>query len=135
MSNEYITILETPRLILRKMSQSDSNAGSYYFEDFSDLRDLDKIDWQKEAAAFLTHCDETSLRIDRVSKAVEGFETQFGLELLSTVHWVAKNETQELESIVDHVYSWSPQKRKFSPRQIGIAAERLSKKGWITILA
>jgi hypothetical protein len=25
---------------------TDSNAGSYYFKDFADLNDLDKIDWQ-----------------------------------------------------------------------------------------
>jgi hypothetical protein len=25
--------------------QTNSNAGSYYFHDFADLNDLDKIDW------------------------------------------------------------------------------------------
>ena len=50
-----------------------------------------------EAGNFLSVRPATQERIDRVSDLVAGFETSFGLELLSTVHWVAK------ESVLDRV--------------------------------
>jgi len=42
-----------------------------------------------DAEAFLENHPEVRARFDRVTDLVEGFETPFGLELLSTVHWVA----------------------------------------------
>jgi O-acetyl-ADP-ribose deacetylase (regulator of RNase III) len=35
---------------------------------------------------------KTYERFDRVVKVIEGFETPFGMELLSTVQWIAKYE-------------------------------------------
>jgi hypothetical protein len=32
--------------------------------------------------------------------------------------------------VVHHTYAWNDRKRQFTPRQIGIAAELLSKRGW-----
>jgi len=86
-----------------------------------------------EATAFLTQRVETSSRISRVARLVDGFETPFGTELLATVHWVAKKEATTLPEIVECTYSWGTQKNKFSRRQVTIAAERLSNQGWISI--
>ena len=41
---------------------------------------------------YLTHHPKTRERFDRVSDLISGFETPFGMELLSTVHWVARQE-------------------------------------------
>ena len=48
----------------------------------------------EEAAAFLQQYPETRDRFDKVASLVEGFESAFGLELLSTVHWIVKKRTR-----------------------------------------
>jgi hypothetical protein len=48
------------------------------------------------------------------------------------VHWLAKDEpTASVDNITQRVYAWNDRKRQFTPRQIRLAAEVLSKKGWI----
>ncbi len=85
-----------------------------------------------EAEAFLAEDTETRDRFDRVGRLVEGFETPFGLELLATVHWVAKHEdATNADEAAAKVYAWNERKRRFSPRQIGIAFETLRSKGWL----
>lgn len=86
----------------------------------------------KEANAFLQEYSETRDRFDRVSSLVEGFESAFGLELLSTVHWILKNESSNtIDEVVHHTYSWNDRKRKFTPRQIRIAVDVLTSKHWV----
>jgi O-acetyl-ADP-ribose deacetylase (regulator of RNase III) len=85
-----------------------------------------------DAEAFLREHASTRARFDRVADLVEGFETPFGLELLSTVHWVASHEgAEDDESIVARTYSWSDRKKQFSARQIELALDVLTKKGWL----
>jgi O-acetyl-ADP-ribose deacetylase (regulator of RNase III) len=87
----------------------------------------------KDAEAFLKARPETIGRFDRVGKLVEGFETPFGLELLATVHWVATRENATTAGdAVEKIYAWSDRKKRFSPRQIGIAFDMLRTKGWLT---
>ena len=84
-----------------------------------------------EAAAFLEKRVETNARINRVAELIDGFETPFGMELLSTVHWIVKNDgTTEKDNVVERIYGWGENKRKFSPRQIEIAMKCLSRNGW-----
>ena len=46
----------------------------------------------KEAEAFLANEKETHDRLDRVTALIDGYETPYGLELLSTVHWVVTHD-------------------------------------------
>jgi uncharacterized protein YwgA len=86
----------------------------------------------QDAAAFLNDKRETVDRFDRVGKLVSGFETPFGLELLATVHWVAARENAtSAEDVEANVYAWNDRKKRFSPRQIGLALETLRQKGWL----
>ncbi len=86
----------------------------------------------KDAEAFLVEKGGTRERFDRVAELVEGFETPFGLELLSSVHWVVNRENvTSAEDAVSKVYAWNERKKRFSPRQIGIAFETLRAKGWL----
>jgi O-acetyl-ADP-ribose deacetylase (regulator of RNase III) len=86
----------------------------------------------QDAAAFLSDDSATTDRFSRVGSLVEGFETPFGLELLATVHWVATNEgATTAQEAVDKVYDWNDRKRRFSPRQIGIAFDTLTAQGWL----
>ncbi len=85
-----------------------------------------------DAAEFLNNHAETRKRFEMVSHLVEGFESPFGLELLSTVHWILKNEpTDDIDKVIEKTYAWSEHKRKFTKRQIAIAANVLGKKGWL----
>ena len=85
----------------------------------------------EEAAAYLAEHPKSRERFDRVAALVEGFESPFGLELLSTVHWVMKHERPRTpDDLVACTYAWNERKRQFTPRQIGIAADVLTTKGW-----
>ncbi|MEW6219103.1 MAG: macro domain-containing protein [Thermodesulfobacteriota bacterium] len=85
-----------------------------------------------DAAAFLAGLPGTRERTARVAELVQGFESPFGLELLSSVHWVMTRETAKpLGEVVERTYAWGERKRQFTPRQIGIAAAVLARKGWV----
>jgi O-acetyl-ADP-ribose deacetylase (regulator of RNase III) len=85
----------------------------------------------EDAAAFLSQHGETRARFDKVAALVEGFESPSGLELLSTVHWLMKHESvTTLDGVVERTYAWNERKKQFTRRQIGIAVEVLSRKGW-----
>lgn len=85
-----------------------------------------------ETERFLnTHAD-THARLDRTAALVEGFETPYGLELLSTVHWVATQEgAVSVPEIIAAVHRWNTRKRQFTVDQIRLATERLCEQGWL----
>jgi hypothetical protein len=75
-----------------------------------------------DARAALAKRSDTEGRFERVAKLVEGFESPFGLELLSTVHWVATREKAVSEDdLVARTYEWGERKRAFSREQILLA--------------
>jgi len=89
----------------------------------------------EEASRFLDTHPQTRARYARVTELVEGFESPIGLELLSTVHWVMKHEApQNREDVVLKTYAWNPCKRRFTARQINLAVDVLSDKGWVVPL-
>ena len=86
----------------------------------------------EDAEAFLAADADTRARFERVADLVEGFETPFGLELLATVHWVMTRQgAVRLDEVIEQTYAWSERKRQFTPRQIGIAVDCLTRKGWV----
>lgn len=74
-------------------------------------------------------------RLDRVSKLISGFETPYGMELLSSVHWVATHvdtPAADADSAVQLIASWNERKqRMFLPRHIRVAWERLAEQEWV----
>lgn len=87
----------------------------------------------EEAECFLNSHAATHARLDRTAALVEGFETSYGLELLSTVHWVSTQEgATSLPDITEAVHRWSTRKRQFTPDQIRLAAEILRTQGWLS---
>ena len=85
-----------------------------------------------KAKQILQEHPDTRAQFDRVVDLVEGFESSFGLELLSTVHWVIAHESPEnLADVISHVHKWDERKKMFSARQIELAANVLAEKGWI----
>ncbi len=85
-----------------------------------------------EAQAVLNDNASTRSRFDRVAELVNGFESPHGLELLATVHWVAKREgARTPDDAVGRAYAWSRRKRRFSSSQLTLAYQRLQDYGWI----
>lgn len=92
-----------------------------------------------EALDYLDQLDGTRNRFDQVAKLIEGFESQKGLELLSTVHWVATQEVNTLapsiEEIVERVHNWSERKAAIKPVHIAAAWKRLKEQNWLEFKA
>ena len=86
----------------------------------------------EDAKNYLINKKNTNENFVKVAKLVDGFETPFGLELLSTVHWVVKNENaSNLEEVISKIYNWNERKKQFSRKQIQIALDVLIKNNWI----
>jgi O-acetyl-ADP-ribose deacetylase (regulator of RNase III) len=89
----------------------------------------------RDAEAFLADHPATRARFERVANLVDGFETQVGLELLSTVHWIVRQgRARTADEVAAAVYAWAERKKQFSPRQIRLALDVLTRKGWLSPL-
>lgn len=89
-------------------------------------------DANKQAIDFLQHKPTTLQNLQRVAELVDGFETSTGMELLSTVYWLAKdNADATVSELVKQTHAWSERKQNFSARQIEIAHTALLEKGWL----
>jgi hypothetical protein len=89
----------------------------------------------EEADRFLADAPESSRRLERISRLIEGFETPYGMELLASVHWVTchseKRQSGPAEAF-EAIQAWSPRKRRlFQPRHVELAWERLAGEGWL----
>ncbi len=88
-----------------------------------------------EAEAFVeAHGHEAmAQRVRRVGDLIDGFQSPYGMELLATVHWVAKNEsaTTQQEALAA-VRAWNERKRALmAPEHIAAAWHRLEQSGWL----
>ena len=85
-----------------------------------------------ESEEFLAGHETTRLRFERVAELTKGFESTFGMELLSTVHWVATREhATSVDDAIDRAHAWNERKGMFEPHHIRLAWERLQKQGWL----
>lgn len=96
---------------------------------------LELLPGATEAAEELLEKQPDSVkRLQRVANLIEGFETPFGMELLSTVHWVmATTDTpDDLESVIAKVHSWNERKHsQMKDGHIRAAWTRLRELGWV----
>ena len=84
------------------------------------------------ANRFLERHSDTRVRFHRVADLVAGFESAYGLELLSTVHWVIARENADgIDDTISRFYAWNDRKGQFSVRQIRLATAVLENKSWI----
>jgi O-acetyl-ADP-ribose deacetylase (regulator of RNase III) len=90
------------------------------------------------AEIFLTNLPETKSRMERVAQLIEGYEDPYGMELLSSVHWVMQHEAGARESIdkaVHGVRNWNDRKRRLlKAEHLKLAWERLRDQGWARVL-
>lgn len=65
----------------------------------------------------------------------DGFETPYGMELLSSVHWVVHHDGNFPTDVGKEpfaVHGWNDRKRKmFKPDHIEVAWSRLKEEGWL----
>lgn len=89
----------------------------------------------EEAERFLAQGAEPRARLQRVAAVIDGFETPYGMELLSSVHWVATHTAPRIgdaEQAVEVVHDWNDRKRRMlRPEHIRIAWHRLEEQGWL----
>lgn len=76
----------------------------------------------------------TKARLEYVSDLIKNYETPYGMELLSTVHWVVTQELAEAannpELAVEHIHNWNNHKKNMSDKHILQAWKILKTKGW-----
>jgi O-acetyl-ADP-ribose deacetylase (regulator of RNase III) len=89
------------------------------------------------ARTFLAGDAEAQERLGRVSRLIEGFENPYGLELLASLHWVAREEARAASDpsvAAEQLYAWKDRKRRaFRPEHVRKAWQRLSTENWLVI--
>lgn len=84
---------------------------------------------EEEAYKFLQKYPETLARVNQVAQLINGFESPYGMELLSTVLWLAiENEeaSENLSVAIKEFLNWNTRKReKFQTDHIEVAWNRL----------
>lgn len=91
------------------------------------------------AADWLKMAGDSLGRIDRVTELVDGFETPYGMELLSTVHWVAHRGGPKAHVPASNpaeayaqICGWNRRKENlFTREHVGVAWGWLGEMGWI----
>jgi O-acetyl-ADP-ribose deacetylase (regulator of RNase III) len=88
----------------------------------------------EEAKAYLAQNPDILERMERVIELIDGYEDSYGLELLSTVHWVMRENPKAREkpqAAIDSVRNWAPRKRRnLKPDHLLKAWQRLKEQGW-----
>jgi O-acetyl-ADP-ribose deacetylase (regulator of RNase III)/uncharacterized protein YwgA len=75
----------------------------------------------------------SDLLIEKLDKFIQGYESPYGLELLSSVHYLAQHENCASEDkIIEEMGSWNKNKRcLFSKDEIQLAYKRLQEDGLV----
>ncbi|MGC3708632.1 type II toxin-antitoxin system antitoxin DNA ADP-ribosyl glycohydrolase DarG [Pseudomonas aeruginosa] len=93
-----------------------------------------KQDAVEQAEHFLSNDTETLLRMKRVAELIDGFEDPYGMELLSTVHWVmchTQGAKDDPQLAINAVHSWSDRKKNYlKPSHLERAWYRLKDMKW-----
>lgn len=88
----------------------------------------------EEAKGFLEQHPDILKRMDRVVELIDGYEDSYGLELLSTVHWVMRHNPEAREkpqAAIEAVRNWNLHKRRnLKPDHLLKAWQRLKEQGW-----
>ncbi|MGM7634552.1 type II toxin-antitoxin system antitoxin DNA ADP-ribosyl glycohydrolase DarG [Bacillus sp. Hm123] len=91
----------------------------------------------KQAEQFLKGEREAFEHLEKVRDIIQGFETPYGLELLSTVHWVINEKpeaTEDVKNIIEEVHNWNERKKNiFKEKHIQKAWEHFQDIGTDTV--
>lgn len=88
-----------------------------------------------EAESFLREDTATRQRMERVTDLIEGYEDPYGLELLSSVHWLMthnRNARRSATIAAKEVQAWNIRKRHtLKAEHLTKAWQRLNEQGWV----
>lgn len=86
------------------------------------------------AEAFLAQSHETKTRMRHVAELILGYEDPYGMELLSSVHWVMQCDPaarDDVEVAISAVHAWNDRKRRIlKPDHLRKAWSRLKDHRW-----
>ncbi len=88
-----------------------------------------------QAKQFLEQADsDIQNRIAKVAELIEGFQSPYGMELLASVHWVAKQEgASNSDEALAKIQSWNPRKKQIMQTpHVASAWTQLKRVGWFT---
>jgi len=87
-----------------------------------------------DARSFLSEHHDVLERMDRVGELIAGFEDAYGMELLSSMHWVMCRDKQARDNVdvaITHVHAWNERKKAvLKPQHLRAAWERLRELRW-----
>jgi uncharacterized protein YwgA len=79
--------------------------------------------------------NEVEERLGRIASLIRGFEHPYGLELLSTLHWVVSQNVEasdDFAKALDAFRQWRKRKEeRYRPEHIKRAWDRLQDDGWL----
>jgi O-acetyl-ADP-ribose deacetylase (regulator of RNase III) len=88
-----------------------------------------------EAHKVLSREIEFKMRLARIQNLCDGFETPYGMELLTTTHWAAHDDLDarvSSDGAVGYVHAWSSRKQQtFRREHILLAWNQLRNQGWL----
>ncbi|HVS54154.1 MAG TPA: macro domain-containing protein [Opitutaceae bacterium] len=83
---------------------------------------------------FLSERLETKERMAKVAELIQGFEDPYGMELLSSVHWVMQHDAAARENVDDaiaKVHAWNDRKKRvLKSEHLRKAWDRLKEQRW-----
>jgi len=89
----------------------------------------------EEADVFLQEHEESRRRLEHVAEVIDGFETPYGMELLSSLHWVATHRdhpAKNADEAIGLVRDWNERKRSlFQDKHMRLAWDRLVSAGLV----
>jgi O-acetyl-ADP-ribose deacetylase (regulator of RNase III) len=93
-------------------------------------------DAMAEAEGYLIQQGDPAMvdRLQRLQRLIEGFQSPYGMELLSTVHWVGEHEgaAQSPQTALAAVQEWNMRKKKLMRAEhVEAAWDRLVEQGWM----
>lgn len=88
----------------------------------------------EEAEGFLAHSHETKVRMQQVADLIQGYEDPYGMELLSSVHWVMQHNQaaqDNADAAIVAVHAWNERKQRvLKPEHLSKAWSRLKEHRW-----
>lgn len=87
-----------------------------------------------EAKQFIANShSQLNARVERVADLIAGIQSPFGMELLASVHWVAKQEgAATAEQALEKIQNWNPRKQKLmQSNHVAVAWNQLQKEHWL----
>ncbi len=92
-----------------------------------------KIEAMVLAEKYLKDHPDVQDHFEQVSHLIEGFETAYGMELLSTVYWVIRHENAtSLKTTIEKTHAWNERKQMFTKDHISVTRDVLRKRKWLT---